>query len=221
MNALLPEDTRRVLCLGAHCDDIEIGCGGSIASALAASPDLEIYWCVLASNDERRPEAEDAARSILAQAKDPKVVVERFRESHFPWQGSEIKDFLESVKREFTPDVVLTHWRGDAHQDHRTVGELSFNAFRDQIVLEYEIPKWDGDMGRPHVFVPLSEQHARHKVDTLMRCFPSQRGRDWFTEDLFYALMRIRGMECRSPSGYAEAFHAAKLQLRAIAHCGS
>jgi len=207
----------RLLCLGAHCDDIEIGAGGTILGALARNPELEVAWVVCASNEERRAEARRSADAFLGKAARKRVVVQEFRESYFPWAGDELKSFLEEVKRDFLPDVVLTHWRGDRHQDHRTLGELTWNAFRDQVILEYEIPKWDGDLGRPNVYVPVSEEHARQKVETLMTCFESQAGKDWFTEDLFLSLLRLRGMECRSPSNYAEAYYASKLLLDGVA----
>jgi len=213
MIALSLTGARRILCLGAHSDDIEIGCGASILSAIEANPDREITWVVFSSDDQRRAEGERSASAFLAGAGAGRVVSKEFRESHFPWCASEIKDFLDELRGEFAPDVVFTHWRGDAHQDHRTVSELTWNAFRDQLILEYEIPKWDGDMGAPNVFVPVSEAHARKKVAVLMECFASQKQRDWFTEDLFLGLMRVRGMECRSPSRFAEAYYASKLRL--------
>lgn len=211
------EGARKLLCIGAHCDDIEIGCGATILGGLEANPDLEVTWVVFASSERRRTEAECSARAFLAGTSHRRIIIEEFRESYFPWCGDAIKDRLEQIRAEFEPDVVLTHWRGDRHQDHRTLGELSWNTFRDEVILEYEIPKWDGDMGAPNVFVCASEAHAQKKVETLIRCYESQAGRDWFTEDLFYALMRIRGMECRSPSRLAEAFYASKLLLGNVA----
>jgi len=154
----------RLLCLGAHCDDIEIGAGGTILGALARNPELEVAWVVCASNEERRAEARRSADAFLGKAARKRVVVQEFRESYFPWAGDELKSFLEEVKRDFLPDVVLTHWRGDRHQDHRTLGELTWNAFRDQVILEYEIPKWDGDLGRPNVYARAPEGRDPHHL---------------------------------------------------------
>lgn len=204
---------QKLLCLGAHSDDIEIGCGASILSAISANPDLEIVWVVLSSDDQRRDEAERSAAIFLEGAAKSRVIVESFRENHFPWCASELKDFLGSVRADFVPDVVLSHWRGDAHQDHRTVGELTFNAFRDQVILEYEIPKWDGDLGQPNAFVALSERALERKIEHLGKAYPSQAARSWFDADTWRALARLRGIECNAPERHAEAFHVRKLRL--------
>lgn len=202
-----------VLCLGAHADDIEIGCGGTMLRLLADNPKLEVHYVVLSASAERAREAENSAGHLLAGAGRLAVRVADFRENYFPYDGGKVKAYVDGLVRELAPDLIVTHWRGDFHQDHRLVGELTWNAFRSHLILEYEIPKWDGDMGRPNVFVPLSEEVCRRKINHLLSAFPSQTGKDWFTAEVFWSLLRLRGMEARSPSGYAEAFHCSKLVL--------
>ena len=200
----------RVLCLGAHSDDVEIGAGGSVRRLLREHPGAEVRWVVFSAAGERAEEARKSAAWFLAGAGAAAVELHAFRESYFPWQGAEIKDAFEVLKRGFEPDLVLTHWSGDAHQDHRTLSELTGNTFRDQLVLEYEIPKYDGDLGRPSLYVPLARAEAEAKVQALMEHFGSQRSRRWFTPDTFFALLRLRGVECNAPDGFAEAFHCRK-----------
>jgi len=202
-----------LLCIGAHSDDIEIGCAGTILHLLGQHPDSRVTWVVGTAEDERRSEAERSAAALLEEAGDIEIRIGTFRDGHFPWQGSAIKDFLEDVARDLRPDVVLTHRRTDRHQDHRTLSDLTWTVFRDHLILEYEIIKFDGDLGAPNLYVPLSEDLARTKVDHLLRHFPSQRGRDWFSAETFEALMRIRAVESRAPSGFAEAFYARKVVL--------
>lgn len=204
---------RRVLCLGAHADDIEIGCGGTLLRLLEENPGIEIYWSVLSASGIRSAEACESANTLLAKARRANVRVEDYRECYFPYIGDEVKAYFDGLGSEVNPDLVLTHWRGDAHQDHRMVGELTWNTFRSHLIFEYEIPKWDGDMGRPNVFVPLGEDVCKRKVDHLSSAFPSQTGKDWFSSEVFWSVLRIRGMEARSPSGYAEAFYCPKLVL--------
>jgi LmbE family N-acetylglucosaminyl deacetylase len=201
------------LCLGAHCDDIEIGCGGTILRLLELEPGLELHWVVLASDPARRAEALDSARRFLGPGAEQRVRIQAFRDGFLPWAGAEVKDFFESLKSEIRPDLILTHFRGDLHQDHRLVSELTWNTFRDHLILEYEIPKYDGDLAAPNVFVPLSESHASRKIEHLLGAFVSQRGKRWFSEDTFRGLMRLRGMECNAPACLAEAFYARKLVL--------
>lgn len=200
----------RLLCLGAHSDDLEIGAGGTLRRLLREHPGAEVRWVVFSAPGERAEEARKSAAWFLAGAGGAEVELHAFRESYFPWQGAEIKDAFEALKRRFEPDVVLTHWGGDAHQDHRTLSELTWNSFRDHLVLEYEIPKYDGDVGRPALFVPLSRAEAEAKVQALMEHFGSQRSRRWFTPDTFFALLRLRGVECNAAEGFAEAFHCRK-----------
>lgn len=204
---------RTVLCLGAHCDDIEIGAAGLMMSLIEHNPGIEVRWHVFGGTGERAAETRNAAAVLLDGAARSEVEFSDFRNSYFPAQVAAIKDEVEKLKLSLRPDLVLTHCRDDLHQDHRIVNELTWNAFRDHLMLEYEIPKYDGDLGRPNFYVPLTEPVARRKVDTLMECFVSQRERHWFAPDLFMALMRLRGMECNSPSGLAEAFHVRKISL--------
>jgi LmbE family N-acetylglucosaminyl deacetylase len=202
-----------VLCIGSHCDDIEIGCGGTVLRLLELNPALEVHWIVLCSNELRRQEALDGAGRFLGAQGLGRVQIEGFRDGFLPYQGLEVKEFFESLKRRLQPDLILTHYRADLHQDHRLVSELTWNTFRDHLILEFEIPKYDGDLGAPNVFVPLSAAHAARKIESVMDAFASQRGRRWFSEDTFRALLRLRGVECNAADGYAEAFYARKLVL--------
>jgi LmbE family N-acetylglucosaminyl deacetylase len=204
---------KRVLALGAHSDDIEIGCGGTILRLIEQYPALEWRWVVLSGAGERADEARASAASFLAGVEQQAVSVHGFRDGFLPQQWAEVKETFEEIKRGFQPDLVLTHYRNDLHQDHRLVSELTWNTFRDHLILEYEIPKYDGDLGVPGFFVHLDEALLERKVETLLRCFPSQHGRRWFTRELFFALPRIRGMESNAPSGYAEAFYCRKAIL--------
>ncbi|HET7555268.1 MAG TPA: PIG-L deacetylase family protein [Gaiellaceae bacterium] len=196
-----------VLAVGAHADDIELGCGGTLLHLARAVPELDLTWVVLSAAGSRRDEAEAGARALGATT----VEIRDFEDAFFSY-GRDVKDYFETLKR-FEPDVVLTHTDNDRHQDHRLVCELTWNTFRDHLILEYEIPKYDGDLGSPTVFVPLDESIAAAKIEALLRSFPSQASKPWFDESLFRALLRLRGMECRSPSGLAEAFYARKLVL--------
>jgi LmbE family N-acetylglucosaminyl deacetylase len=202
-----------VLCIGAHCDDIEIGCGGTVLRLLESQPALEVHWVVLCSNDERRKEALEGARRFLAAAAEPRVRIERFRDGFLPYLGAAVKEFFEDLKGQVRPDLILTHTRHDLHQDHRVVSELTWNTFRDHLILEFEIPKYDGDLGAPSFFVPLSEAQVTRKIEHVLGAFPSQHGRAWFREETFRALLRLRGVECNAAGGYAEAFYARKLVL--------
>ena len=201
----------RILCLGAHCDDIEIGCGGTLMSLLERYPRGSLRWEVLSSTEERGAETRAAAEQMLSGAQDFSLQVQRFPNSYFPSHAEEIKRYLLSQRDGFDPDIVFTHFGRDAHQDHRTVAELTWNLYRDHVVLEYEIPKYDGDLARPNVYCALSRQLCERKIGILTSCFASQARRGWFTAETFAALMRLRGIECNSPGGYAEAFHARKI----------
>jgi LmbE family N-acetylglucosaminyl deacetylase len=202
----------RVLCLGAHADDIEIGCGASILDLLARGVRLEVDWCVLSANPTRAAEARSSAAAFLDGAA-ARIEVQDFRDGHFPWQGSEIKGWFETLKDRPRPDLILTHTRDDRHQDHRLVCDLTWNTFRDHLVLEYEIPKWDGDFGRPAVYVPVTEAAVERKAELLRGHFPTQAEKPWFDRDTFRGLARLRGLECASPTRFAEAFFAPKLRL--------
>ena len=203
---------RRVLAIGAHADDIEIGCGATLL-ALQRSHELDVTWVVLAAEGDREQEARSSADSFLRDAAARKVVCHAFRDGYLPYVGGDVKDVFEELKRELDPQLVLTHTRDDLHQDHRLVCELTWYTWRDCFVLEYEIPKYDGDLGTPNLFVPVSEELAHEKADWILRAFPSQSGKHWFEPELFLGLMRVRGMESLSPSGYAEAFTCRKLSL--------
>jgi LmbE family N-acetylglucosaminyl deacetylase len=204
---------RRVLCLGAHSDDIEIGCGGTILRLLKEYPNLEFHWIVFSSGPGRDIEAHKSAAMFLKGAKRPAVTVKNFRDSFFPGIATEIKDCFEQLKAEFIPDVIFTHYRNDLHQDHRTICELTWNTFRNHLVLEYEIPKYDGDLGSPNVFVPLDRVVCNRKVKHLLDAFETQRDKQWFTEETFFALLRLRGVECKASCGFAEAFYGRKIVI--------
>jgi LmbE family N-acetylglucosaminyl deacetylase len=200
-----------VLCLGAHADDIEIGCGGTILALLEASPSLAVTWVVFSADGQRADEARASAADFLSATSRRDVQIHGFRDGFFPHSGAEIKEAFEELKARTSPDLVLTHYRHDLHQDHRLVSELAWNTFRNHLILEYEVPKYDGDLGVPNCFVPLEESHCARKVETLMKCFRSQSSKSWFNAEVFRSLLCLRGMECNAPSRYAEAFHARKL----------
>jgi LmbE family N-acetylglucosaminyl deacetylase len=210
-----PDPTRefRVLCLGAHCDDIEIGCGGTILTMARALPNLAAHWVVFSSNPEREREARSSALAFLAGAADKTVTIHRLRDGFFPYVGAEVKEQFEQLKRATKPDVIFTHYRDDLHQDHRLVSELTWNTFRDHLILEYEIPKYDGDFGRPNLFVPLDDEVRQQKISHLLEFFRTQRQKPWFSADLFAAVLRLRGMEANAPTRYAEAFYTRKMNL--------
>jgi LmbE family N-acetylglucosaminyl deacetylase len=201
----------RLLALGAHSDDLEIGCGGTVLRLAEAGLVSEVWWIVLSGNEARAREAEDSAASFLEGVPRANVLVRDFRDGFFPNHGGEIKDFFEELKLAFEPDILLTHRRDDLHQDHRLISELTWNTFRNHLILEYEIPKYDGDLRSPNVFVELPEEICRRKVDSLVTGFASQSSRGWFTADVFWSLLRLRGLESNAPSGYAEGFHCRKI----------
>ncbi len=205
-----PRRALRLLCIGAHSDDLEIGCGGTVLAWMASMPAIEVTWVVLSAQGARAREARSSARALLRRAAAHKVLIGGFRDGFLPAQYADVKSFFESLKETTDPDVVLTHWLQDRHQDHRLAAELTWNTWRNHLVLEYEIPKYEGDLGQPNAYVPIPTSLARRKVNHLGRYFSSQRSKDWFVADNFLALMRIRGMECRAASGFAEAFHARK-----------
>ena len=208
-----PQPRLRILALGAHADDIEIGCGGTILRLAQAYPKLEAYWVVLSGSSDRASEARASAEAFLGGVEKPQIVVTDFRDGFFPYSGGDVKDFFEHLKGEVSPDVILTHYRHDLHQDHRLVCELTWNTFRDHLILEYEIPKYDGDLGAPNFFVHLDQETCDRKIGTIMAHFSSQLDRRWFTDDLFRSLLRLRGMESNAPNGAAEAFYCRKITV--------
>lgn len=200
-----------VLCIGAHCDDIEIGCAGALRSLSERYPQARFHWAILAGDNDREPESRRAAERLLGER--CTLDVQRFRGSYLRYEGAEVKDYFEAVLKPLAPDLIFTHYLHDRHQDHNFPAELTWNTFRNHTILEYEIPKYEGDLAHPNLYVPLDDKTVTRKVDMLMECFPSQQSRTWFCRDVFLAHMRLRGMECNAPSGYAEAFHGRKLVL--------
>ena len=203
----------KVLCLGAHADDIEVGCGGTILRLAAEMPTLCVRWVVFSGEGVREAEARNSATTFLRGVGDSRVDVLRFRDGYFPFQGAEIKDFFETLKQDFQPAIVLTHGTADAHQDHHLLAKLTHNTFRNHVVLEYEIPKYDGDLGNPNLFVPLTRTQLQGKIAAIRQNFPSQHGRSWFSDDTFEGLARLRGIGCNAPEGVAEAFYVKKIVL--------
>jgi LmbE family N-acetylglucosaminyl deacetylase len=204
---------RKILCLGAHSDDIEIGCGGTILRWIQEDAGLEIYWVVLSSNQERKKEASRSADLFLKGAHKKKVFIESFRDGFFPYQGTEIKEYFEALKKRASPDIVLTHFRNDRHQDHRLVSDLTWNTFRRETILEYEIPKYDGDLGQPNFFVHLDQTVCRKKIKNILAVFKTQTEKHWLTEDTLRAILRLRGVESHADEKYAEAFYCRKMIL--------
>jgi LmbE family N-acetylglucosaminyl deacetylase len=202
-----------ILAIGCHPDDIEIGCGGTILHLIDSLPSVEVCWVVLSGRGERADEVRHSADAFLENAERRRVIVRDFRDGFFPYDGGQIKDFFEDLKLKISPDLIFTHFRNDLHQDHRVASELTWNTFRDHLVLEYEVPKYDGDFGSPNVFFHLSESVSNRKVENLLTFFQSQRERHWFTEDLFRSVLRLRGMESNSPTRSAEAFYGRKVVL--------
>jgi len=202
---------KSVLCLGSHCDDIEIGCGGTIIRLTEEYPEASFHWVVFSSDQTRADEARRSADRFLKKIVPKSVIIKDFRGSFFQFIGAEIKEYFEQLKGEVSPDVIFTHYGKDLHQDHRLISELTWNSFRNHLILEYEIPKFDGDFGAPNFFVAIDDDTRRRKVGHILDCFGSQREKHWFTEETFNSVMRLRGIECNAPSGYAEAFYSRKL----------
>jgi len=202
-----------ILCLGSHADDIEIGCGGTILRLAEQYPHCKLHWVVFSAVGVRKSEAQRAAELFAGRSQLQGPILQSFQDGFMPFVGAEIKKVFEELKT-VSPDLIFTHNRRDAHQDHRLIGELTWNTFRDHWILEYEIPKYDGDMGQPNVFIPLETGHYQAKTRYIMDAFQSQHAKRWFREDTLLSLMRLRGMECNAPSGYAEAFYSSKLVLR-------
>jgi len=202
-----------ILCLGAHSDDIEIGCGSTILRLTEEYPECKLHWCVLSALGLRSEEASRSAQLFAGKHLAGEPILKGFRDGFLPYSGGEVKSLFEQLKTTISPDLIFTHYGKDAHQDHRLISELTWNTFRDHLILEYEIPKYDGDLGRPSVFFPVRGETAQLKVKQLMEAFPSQCSKQWFQPETFLGLMRLRGMECNAPSGYAEAFYARKIVL--------
>ncbi len=204
----------RILCLGAHCDDIEIGCGGTLMQLLSANPGSEVLWVVFCSNDTRALEARECARTFLEKAGLCRVVIHSYRDGFLPYDGGPVKDAFEVLKKDFDPDIIFTHYLNDRHQDHRLISDLTWNTWRNHFILEYEVLKYDGDLGAPGVFVSLSDGVCSAKIDAIMKCYRSQSLKHWFRPDVFQSMMRIRGVE--SASRYAEAFYCRKISLDTV-----
>jgi LmbE family N-acetylglucosaminyl deacetylase len=200
---------RTVLCLGAHPDDIEIGCGGTILE-LISDQRIRVVWVVFSGSARRAREARKGAQLFLPDSVRAEVIIRDFRDGFFPYVGNEIKEFFEDLKGRISPDLVFTHYRHDRHQDHRVISDLTWNTFRNHLILEYEIPKYDGDLGAPNLFAPVRKETALKKLRCLRSAYASQRDRHWFADETFRGLMRLRGMECCAPAGYAEAFYLRK-----------
>lgn len=212
----LPEDPAepfKILCLGAHSDDIEIGCGGTILQLLSSYTNLHVVWVVFSSGREREREARASAALFLKNAKGQQVVVKNFRDGFFPYEGTEIKNFFEEIKKDVNPDLIFTHYRIDRHQDHRTISDLTWNTWRRHLILEYEIPKYDGDLASPNCFVPLKREICNRKIKHICDVFQTQSNKAWLTADTFQAILRLRGIECGAPDKYAEAFYCRKFIL--------
>lgn len=205
-----PDLAYKVLCLGSHCDDIEIGCGGTILKLIKDYSDIEFYWIVFSANQQRKQEAYASAEKFLKDVK-AKIIIKEFRDGFFPFKGIEIKEVFEQLKQEFNPDIIFTHYRHDLHQDHRLISDFTWNTFRNHVILEYEIPKYDGDLGKPNFFVYLDEQICQNKVKYIIDSFQSQKEKQWFTDDTFLSILRLRGIESNAPDKYAEAFHCRKV----------
>jgi LmbE family N-acetylglucosaminyl deacetylase len=207
------DDVRTILCLGAHADDIEIGCGGTLLRLLSEHRDVRVVWVVLGAAGTRADEARQSAELFLQDAAESRVVVKGFRDTFFPYEGGRIKEFFGELQGQIDPDLIFSHRREDLHQDHRLVAELTWNTFRRHLILEYEIPKYEGDLGAPNVFAPLSEQVAQRKIALLLQAFPTQQTKPWFRADIFWALLRLRGLEAASPTGLAEGLYGRKLTI--------
>ena len=200
-----------LLFLGAHSDDIEIGCGGTVLRGLNELNIKQVWWVIFSGGDQRAEEARQSAELFLTGTQENKVVIHSFTDGFFPYSGAGIKDSFEELKRVASPDVIFTHYRNDLHQDHRLISDLTWNTFRDHMILEYEVIKYDGDLGNPNFFVHLAEDGCRKKLKNIERCFKTQSSRQWFAADTFWSLLRIRGIESNAPEKYAEGFYCRKI----------
>lgn len=205
------ETKPKILCLGAHPDDIEIGCGGTILKLTGEFPEAQFCWVVFSGNRKRAEEAYQGAEFFLSCITSKVIHIQDFRESYFPFIGAKIKDYFEKLKKELSPHLIFTHYSKDAHQDHQLISKLTWNTFRHNLILEYEIPKYDGDLGVPNLYVHLNEPIVQKKINGIYGIFQTQIEKQWFGEEIFRSIMRIRGMESNSPSKYAEAFYCRKM----------
>ena len=203
----------RLLCLGAHSDDIEIGCGATILDLLNKNPNAEVWWIVFSANEKRRHEAIRSAKYFLRNASEKRIIIKDFRESYFPYNGDKIKNYFEELKDNYDPNIIFSHYRNDLHQDHNLICQLTYNTFRDHLILEYEIIKYDGDFGNPNIFVPLNVKTIDSKIGAIIKYFKSQKSRQWFSEDIFYSISKLRGIEINAESGYAESFYCRKMSF--------
>ena len=209
-----PKDAQlNILCLGAHSDDIEIGLGGTILRLAEEYPNLAVTWVVFSAAGDRAVEARKSAEEFLQDVQGRQIILKEFKDGYFPSNAAAIKDVFEDLKKSLSPDVIFTHYRNDLHQDHRQLNELTWNTWRNHFILEYEIPKYDGDLGNPNFFVTLDEGLRNNKIEFLMHHFQTQANKHWFSPETFSALMRLRGVECKSVGGYAEAFYGRKVSF--------
>lgn len=203
----------RILCLGSHPDDIEIGCGGTILRLIEEVNDINFFWVIFSANKKRKNEAHKSANIFLKSAKSKKILVKDFRESYFPYLGVSIKEYFEELKKAFNPSIIFTHYHNDAHQDHRLISDFTWNTFRNHLILEYEVPKYNGDLGAPNLFFHLSKYICQKKITYIFDTFKTQMEEQWFTEDTFWSILRLRGIESNAPSKYAEAFYCRKIVI--------
>ena len=203
----------KIMCLGAHSDDIEIGCGGTILTLLKEYKDTEVFWVVFSANEIRKHEATNSAKKFTSQANKVKIIVKNFQDGFFPYTGGEIKEYFEELKPKFSPDLIFTHYGNDLHQDHRNISELTWNTYRDNIILEYEVLKYDGDLGNPNIYYNLNRKIVRQKLQYIKKFYLSQRDNHWFNDPVFKSIMRLRGVESNSKSTYAEAFYSRKFVI--------
>ena len=207
-------ESPKIVCLGAHCDDIEIGCGGTLMGLAETCPRATFTWIIFCSDEHRATESRQAAARLLGDSANVKMHFLELRDGFLPYDGGEAKSRLREISASLDADVIFTHYRNDAHQDHRLVSELTVNEFRDHLILEYEVPKYDGDLGTPNVFLPLDDNAAASKIDVILDSFASQTGRHWFSRETFEALMRLRGIEAGRSVRFAEAFYCRKMVLQ-------
>ena len=208
-----PNDTPQILFLGAHSDDIELGCGGTILNICSENKKSEIKWVVFSANKERKEEAINSANKFLSSVENKKIIVYDFKENYFPYNASKIKECFDNLGKILNPDLIFTHYKSDLHQDHRTIFDLTLNTFRNHLILQYEIPKYDGDLGSPNIFCPIDKKVLNTKIKYLNETFQTQKNKPWFSDDTFRALPSLRGIESRSKSGYAEAFYCQKMNF--------